>query len=228
MRVPSRRQSYFRYPLSRILASEGAVRVLRELIGHAGETAIPRLAEATKLNHQTVRNVLLGDLAAAGIVEMVGQGRSTLYRARATHPLYSLLAQLFAAEDARVELTVQTLAGAARATVPGVLAVWMFGSVARGDDHPGSDLDVALVVPQETSETALADYRERVSSALDSELVPVSVVGLSVDDVLRLDAEDAPWWRNVVADAQPVLGLPPAALAEHLRSNQAPGGGWAA
>src|SRR5258708_3294143 len=106
MRVPSRLQSNFRYPLSRILSSEGAVRVLRELMRHGGELAIPRLAEASKLNQQTVRNVLHGDLARTRIVESVGQGRSTLYRVRPVHPLHHVLCQLFPADNAQLHTPV--------------------------------------------------------------------------------------------------------------------------
>jgi len=229
VRVPSRLQSNFRYPLNRIFSSEGAVRVLRELTRHGGELAIPRLAEATKLNQQTVRNVLLGDLTRSGIVETVGQGRSTLYRVRAKYPLYPLIDHLFAAEEARIQRIFQTLTTAAPAAAPDVLAVWIFGSVARGDDEPGSDLDVALVVPDADSiESAVSAYRERLSSLLDSERITVSVVGMSSDDVLRLAADEAPWWRNVAAEAQPVLGLPPAPLVEHLRSTRGGGGTRAA
>jgi predicted nucleotidyltransferase len=229
MRVPSRPQSNFRYPLSRILSSEGAVRVLRELMRHGGEVAIPRLAEATKLNQQTVRNVLHGDLTMTGIVEMVGQGRSTLYRARTTYPLYPQLDELFAQEEARVQRTFQTLAAIAREAAPDLLALWVFGSVARVEDEPGSDLDIALVVPDEISaDAAASDLRERVAPLLDPERVTVSVVGLSADDVLRLAADETPWWRNVSAEAQPVLGLPPTALFEHLRTSRNKGGTQAA
>ncbi len=219
MRVPSRLQSNFRYPLSRILSSEGAVRVLRELMRHGGELAIPRLAEASKLNQQTVRNVLHGDLARTGIVESVGQGRSTLYRVRPVHPLHHVLEQLFAEAAARVQRTFQKLAAAAREAGPAVLAAWIYGSVARGDDEPGSDLDVALVVADEKSiESTLSAFRERLPPLLDPEQVSASVVGLSAKDVLRLAADETPWWRNVAAEAQPVLGLPPTVLVPHLRA----------
>src|SRR5258708_629041 len=206
MRVPSRSQSNFRYPLSRILSSEGAVRVLRELIRHGGEVAIPRLAEATKLNQQTVRNVLLGDLTRTGIAETVGQGRSTLYRARTTHPLHPVLDQLFAVEEVRVQRAFQTLAEAARAAASDVLAVWIFGSVARGDDEPSSDLDVALVVSDAIStETAVSTYPERASSMLDSQPITPSSVAVSSRDVQRLAATETTRSQNRAPAAHPLL-----------------------
>src|SRR5438105_4504090 len=131
MRVPSRSQSFLRHPLNHVLRTEGAVRVLRELLASGNAVAIPRLAHATRLSPQTVRNILLGDLLTTGIVETIGQGRATLYRARVAHPLYAPLAQLFDMEQRRFEHIVQTLVSSAKATAPDVLAVWIFGSTAR-------------------------------------------------------------------------------------------------
>ncbi|MDQ6674165.1 MAG: nucleotidyltransferase domain-containing protein [Chloroflexota bacterium] len=219
MRVPTRPQSYFRCPLNRILASEGAVRVLRELALRGGELSIPPLALATKLNKQTVRDTLLGDLAATGVIEPVGQGRSVSYRLRTAHPLHGAITHLFEAEEAHAQRVFQALEEAAQAIAP-VLAIWIYGSVARGEDTPGSDFDVALVLPETNTEPAVAVYRERLRPVLDREQVYASVVGLSPADILRLLEEDAPWWRNVVAEAHPVQGLPPARLADHLRRTQ--------
>ena len=78
MRTPTRAQSYFRYPLNRVLASEGAVRIIRELARHGRERSVPALARATKLSAQAIRNVLT-DLTTIGIVEAIGQSASILF-----------------------------------------------------------------------------------------------------------------------------------------------------
>lgn len=222
MRVPSRPQSYLRYPLSRILASAGAVRVLRALARHGGELSIPMLVRPTGLSTEGIRNVLRA-LSAVGVVESLGQGRSVLYRLRRAHPLYQPLSHLFEAEDARARRVFGALHEAAQVAVPDALAVWVYGSTARGEDAPGSDLDVALVVPRQEAELAAAAFREQLAPVLDREQVTLSAIGLSGADVRRLAGRDDPWWRNVVADAQPVLGPAPAMLAERLdRAGAAP------
>ncbi len=132
MRTPARQQSHFRYPLNRILASEGAVRVLRELARHGGEWSVPSLARATKLSAQAIRNVLM-DLTTIGIVESVGQGRAVLYRLQTAHPLRQALAHLFEEEKGRVSRVFASLREAVATAVPEVLAVWVYGSTARGD-----------------------------------------------------------------------------------------------
>lgn len=215
MRVPSLPQSYLRYPLSRILASEGAVRVLRELARHGGELSVSALIGPTRLSTQAVRNVL-GSLAATGVVEPIGQGRSVLYRVRSAHPLLAPLAHLFAEEEARVGRVFRALREAARAAAPTALAVWVYGSAARGEDSPGSDLDVALVVPEQDVESATAAFREHLAPELDREHVALSAVGLSPTDVRRLAESGDPWWRTLAADAQPLVGPMPAALAERV------------
>jgi predicted nucleotidyltransferase len=209
-------QSHFRNPLSWILASEGAVRVLRELARHGGEQSIPALADAARLSKGAVRRLVQDDLAAAGIVERVGTGRNVLYRLRGDHPLRGTLDRLFEEEGAHAQRVLDALAEAARGAAPNVLAVWVYGSIARGEDVPGSDLDVALVLPDSDPDPAVRRYRAALAPVLDREQTGVSVVGLSGADVERLAAADDPWWRNLVADALPVLGPPPTVLARRF------------
>lgn len=220
MRVPRRPQSHLRYPLSRIFASQGAVRVLRELARHGGKLSIPALVGPTRLSAEGVRNVL-ADLSTIRVVEPVGQGRAVLYHLRTAHPLHGALVRLFEEEEARGQRVLQSLRQAAHAMVPGIVAVWIYGSVARGEDAPMSDLDVALVLPGQDVESATATYRQHLAPVLDREQVTLSAVGLSSADVRRLADSDHPWWRNLVAEAQPVMGPPPAILAERLQRTTA-------
>ena len=215
MRTPTRAQSYFRYPLNRILASEGAVRILRELARHGRERSVPALARATKLSAQAIRNVLT-DLTTIGIVEAIGQERTVLYRLQSAHPLHRPLAHLFEEEENRVTRVLAALRETATVAEPQALAVWVYGSVARGDDKPSSDIDVVLVTSNNDVESASATYKQAVSGMTDAERVTLSVVGLSQADVRRLAAEKDPWWHNLLSDAQPVVGPPPEILATRL------------
>lgn len=217
MRTPSEPQSYLRYPLNRILASEGAVRVIRELARHGGEQSVAGLAGATRLSKGAVRHLLQADLLMAGIVESVGTGRNVLYRLNRGHPLHAPLHRLFEEEEAHARHLLDVLAAAARDAAPNVLALWLYGSVARGDDAPGSDLDVAIVLTDADPAPAVARYRARLAPLREVEPGGISVVGLSADDVARLSAADDPWWRNVVTDGLALLGPPPGVLAQRLR-----------
>lgn len=69
----------------------------------------------------------------------------------------------------------QRIFEAARTTilraVPDVLAVYAYGSIARGDSHPNSDLDIGVVLPPgrklDNILGLLADVREAVGRDVD-------------------------------------------------------------
>lgn len=97
-----------------------------------------------------------------------------------------------------------------------VEAAWYYSSVARGEDGPGSDLDVAVAVRAGDVDGPLAPLREALEPAEDDLLVSFSLVGLSREDVRRLSAGD-PWWDGFVRDAKVLVGVRPEALAARLR-----------
>ena len=194
------------------------MRVLRELVRHGGELSIPVLVTATKLSKEAVRTLVQGDLSAVGIVERLGTGRIALYRVRADHPMRNALDRLFDEEEAHSRRMFAALLEAAGSATPDALAVWMYGSVARGEDGPGSDLDVVVVLPEEGLDAAIQRYRSALALQLDREMVHLSVIGLSMGDVQRLVEANDPWWRNLNADAIPILGPPPAMLWLRLQA----------
>ena len=193
------------------------MRVLRELVRHGGELSIPVLVTATKLSKEAVRTLVQGDLSAVGIVERIGTGRIALYRVRTDHPLRGALDRLFDEEEAHSRRVFASLLEAARSATPDALAVWIYGSVARGQDGPGSDLDVVVVLPEDELESAIQRYRSALAPQLDREMVHLSVIGLSVGDIQRLADTDDPWWRNLEADAIPISGPSPAMLRQEFR-----------
>lgn len=213
MRKPLSRQSALRYPLSAILASEGNVRVLRELLRHGGELSAPGIASRVGLTAKHVRQ-LLTSLAESGIVEPVGQGRYLSWRALRGHPLHPQLGALFRAEEERFEAVLEAVREVARGVAP--RAVWLYGSAARGEDRPGSDVDVALVAAAEDLDRVVDTFRERLRDAGDALGVAYSVVAVSPTDVLRLSAGD-PWWNGVRADAVTLFGPEPDRLAAQVR-----------
>ena len=192
--------------------------MLRELVRHGGELSVPALVSATRLSKEAVRTLVQGDLSAVGIVERLGTDRTALYRVRVDHPLRGALDRLFDEEDAYSRRVFASLADAARAATPEALAVWLYGSVARGDDGLDSDLDVVVILPDDRLDSAIDRYRAALSRLLDGDLVVLSVIGLSMRDVQRLAEEDALWWRNLVADAVPMLGSSPTKLWHTLRA----------
>ena len=216
MPPPSTSQSALRFPLSAIFASEGNVRVLRELFRHGGELSAPSIAKRVGLSRQHTARIL-GGLAGLRVVEAVGVGGHPSYRARQTHPLYLVLDGLFHAEAERFREIGDAVRTAARSADPPPEAVWLYGSVARGEDIPGSDVDVAIVIQGDVEVDRAADeIREKLTRAEESLGFIASVVAISPDDVVRLSAEDS-WWTNMTREAIALEGPDPERLAARIR-----------
>jgi DNA-binding transcriptional ArsR family regulator len=214
MRTPNRPESFLRHPTSTLLATPGSVRVLREILEAERPLAVSTLAERTGLTTQTVRNAL-GALRKGGIVEQLGEGRSRLFRPDVGHPLYLPLGSLFHAERERFETVVEGVATAVGNLVPAPLGAWIYGSVARREDPPDADVEVALVSTDEDVDTPVDRLREMLSPIQEVQRVWFSVVGLSPGDVRRLASGDR-WWKRATRPHLTVFGRGPDDLAEEL------------
>jgi len=210
-------QSHFRYPLTALLGTEAAVRVVRELALHGRELTTTLLAQRTGLTDQSVRNTLVL-LDRARVLRKLGQGRAAAYQLDADHPVARMLIDLFRGEDQRVKAIYGFVRQGAEQLEPPPLAVWMYGSVARRQDGMESDLDLLLVVDSSQLTERLEDaFREVLAPLEDEQRLTISVVSLSRPDLLRLAASDAPFWRSVASDAVPLYGPPPESLLSRLK-----------
>lgn len=195
--------SHLRFPLDHILGNVGNVRVLRALIAFGGPLSVSRLAADTRLTPQGVR-LVLDSLVSHGVVQVLGQGRSQLYLQAPAHPWTPALQELFGAEQhiwTDLLDKVQALLGG----LPDVAAAWLYGSVARGDDRPQSDVDVAVLLQPGGDEDRLRSAFESLQEALH---VTFSIVAVTQDD-LRKGTAAAPWWNNVRADGIQLKGEVP-------------------
>lgn len=202
-------QSFLRFPLNLVFDSPANVRVLRVLARHGGTLSASTLADAAKLTKPSVLSAL-GQLADAGVVEALGSGRQRLYRFREAGGIGPALSAVFAAEQQAYHDVVEMVrAAAARA---GVQAAWLYGSVARGDDRPGSDIDVAIIAADGRTADVAATLRDMLSGSAQRVGSEVSVIGVGAADIARLEREGDPWWRDLRRDAIVVLGPPPEAF----------------
>lgn len=209
-------QSIQRYPLTSILGTEANVRLLRELSRHGGQLSAPSLVARTGLGRTSVW-VALTTLKEMRIVESAGTGRAVLYRIRTDHPLHAPLGALFEAEEARFAAIREVVRSAASESGPGVLAVWIYGSVARGEDRPDSDLDVAVITQPSELERVMDTVRDALRVPGETIGFTPSVVGVDLSDVDRLSRERDPWWTSIVADAIVLSGMHPEELAARAR-----------
>jgi len=202
-------RSYLRQPLNFVFAQPSAVRVLRELARHGGALPIALLVDRTKLTRPSVAGAVR-ELTASGLVETLGHAHR-LYRFDPEHPLAPALVELFNSEERRFHNILDALRSAA--TDVGAAAVWLYGSVARDQDHADSDLDVVFVLNDDKSGLVGEDLREILSHAEASLRFSASVIVLEPAAIRRLIATDDPWWRRMSADASAIQGTDPLTLA---------------
>jgi len=125
---------------------------------------------------------------------------------------------MFILEHERVQATLAALRSVAGEIKPAPAAAWLYGSVARGDDTPESDMDIALIVRREEDVERVTDaLREGLHALSEAEMITFSVVGLSLRDVARLGSSRDPFWKDIARDAIVLMGLRPAAALNEAK-----------
>lgn len=210
---PLATQSHLRFPLTRLLANGGAVRVLRAICLFGGPLSVSQLAQETGMTPQGIR-LTLDALVGQQIITVLGQGRTNLYEMDKRHPMAPALKALFADEKTLWENLMRDLR-AKVGKIKNLEAAWYYGSVARGEDVPSSDLDIAIVVTG-NPEAAADTLRETLQETERAYAITCSVIGIALDDVAGM-ARDNAWWQEMARDAKVIKGLPPDRLAQRQR-----------
>ena len=206
-------QSHLRFPLTHLLGNESYVRVLRSLIAYGGPLSVAQIAREGGLSVRGTREILRS-LVHQQLLKAFGRPRTQLFAVDPQHPLSQGLKDLFSCEQCRWETLLQTLRGILQATEE-VTAAWYYGSVARGDDEPRSDLDIAIVVGKGDVDSVAAAVRQALLKVEDDYYVSCSVVALSPADVKRLSKGDA-WWNSMANAAKTLKGGTPVQYAKGL------------
>lgn len=174
------------------------------------------IARRTRLALPSTRSAL-SRLLASEVVTAVGAGRSMVCTLRLEHPLVPALVALIAAEREQATVVFDAIRRAASTLRPAPLAVWLYGSVARGVDEPASDIDVALVSALSEPTPQADALRDAISSELRERDHRVSVVALGPGDVARLARTSAKFWRELERDAVVLAGDAPAGVLEQVK-----------
>lgn len=209
-------QSALRYPLTAALGTDANVRVLRELSRHGSELAAPDLVRRTGLAASSA-HAALDALQRIGLVVGLGSNRSRLFRLRRDYVLGEAVRALFFEEESRFEAILGEVAQAAASGGTDVLAAWLYGSVARGEDRPGSDVDVVVVVEGDAS-TVAETMETRLRVPEDALRFHASPVVITLQDAVRLDAAGDQWWSNVLGQAKVLFGIDPDELMRRVRA----------
>ena len=133
-----------RQPLDEVFANRARTKVLRVLLQNSPlELTGRELARRAGISHAQA-GAALGSLELAGVVVRRLHGRAQTWLLEEGNFLASPLRDLFAAE----QKTLESLTADIRSALSGISyeQVRIFGSVARGDQSPHSDLDLFVEV----------------------------------------------------------------------------------
>jgi predicted nucleotidyltransferase len=193
-------------PLDGVLGSLTKVRLLRAIVPITRPVA---LREAARLAGVSVSaaQAALQDLADLQIVERREATAQHLYRFNREHALAAPLEQLFGAEYHRRQAIIDSLGKRLRSKqVRGVRSAAIFGSGARGDDRPDSDLDVLIIVRDGKSADAalqeLLDFAPRFEREHGLRLSPIV---MKLDEFLSRAKDGDPLLKAVAEEGITVV-----------------------
>ena len=175
--------------LNAFLGSEARARLLAHFVVHPdARDHVRALERHTGLGKRSLQ-VELARLASMGLVRRETDGRRVVFARDLANPEWTAVESLVRAYAPGVVLRD------ALETVRGIEAAFVFGSAARGDARPDSDIDLLL-------------YGERIDDqALGGALLDVALVLDRRIDVKRYDR------ARFLRDARPGASFLPAALA---------------
>lgn len=206
-------------PLDHLLGTPALVRVCRVLATHGTGLAVPDIARRARLSLPSTREAIRR-LAEAAFVDVIGVGRSSICAIRREHPMAAAVAVLFAAERAQADALLEGLRMASANLRPSPVALWLYGSVARGEDGPTSDIDLALVADGGDATGSAEALREALATSVSEHAHRVSVVALTLEDAARLAHAGAPIWRELARDAVVLAGEAPAQVLERAKERR--------
>jgi predicted nucleotidyltransferase len=191
-------------PLDDLLGTRTKVRLLRALVPLerplSGREAA-RLAGVSRIALKA-----LEELAAAGILNQDEATAQHLFTFNRRHHLARVIEQLFDAER-RFAATVFDRLGEAVEAAEAVESAMVFGSSARGEAGPGSDLDLLVVVRgQEAREGVHAALMELAPGFSSDFGVRLSPVVLTLEQFRQQGEENDPFIASVRRDARHVVG----------------------
>lgn len=210
----------FFHPLDHILDSSVKVRILRFLCRKGGEWSGRRLAAELKMNPVTAHRALR-ELYGATILDFRKTGNSFGYSLRDDHDVVrQVLRPLFererGAHERLSELFRKELSASAKKSV---LTAAIYGSIARGQERPTSDLDLLVLVPSEEAKRqvrpALDTFCEKVVSRFAN--VP-SVQVNTVREAREKVRRGLPLFQSILGHHRLIWGRP---LEEILRGRSA-------
>ena len=196
----------FKKPLDDIFQTPSSIKVLRVLAKGELDFTGRQIADMAGLNPQTCQNTLdrLNDLRLLAVRRV---GRAYLYRLKSNNAIVNqMLAPLFNTEK---NLLANELTKVANRLEGTAIAVILFGSVARGEEEPGSDIDLAVIVQDPETREAAQGLGDEILDELAevTGVIPTIIVWSKDEFKERYDSGDG-LARSLLEEGRVVMGPP--------------------
>ncbi|HKP74413.1 MAG TPA: nucleotidyltransferase domain-containing protein [Longimicrobiaceae bacterium] len=191
-------------PFDRVLGSTSKIRLLRVLLPLSRPVGLREAARLAGISASSA-HIAMDELTAMAIFDRQQATGQHLYWVNHENYVVMALSNLFAAETERWRKLVLALQEVLK-SVPGVEAAAIYGSSARGEDRPDSDLDLLVVTRSADADEAVWDRLLDEHKPLQEKFgVRVSPVVLDLERLREQAADGDPFIREVIRDGITVV-----------------------
>lgn len=201
---------YLLTPLDDLLSSRSKLRLLRRLLAGHDDLSGRELARRAGVTWRAAE-LALRELVQLGVVRRADARSQARYTLVAEHALVrEALVPLFAAErawPAEVRRGIRSALCARGQKLSDILWAGLYGSAARGDDRPDSDLDVAVVASSTAAMARVKLAMNDAGASLSARFGRIPSVLVFTPSLWReLVARDARLHHALTEEAIPIIG----------------------
>jgi predicted nucleotidyltransferase len=196
------------HTLDAVLGSTAKVRIVRALIPLTSPVSGNELRALARIRSKSGLKTALNDLTELGILEREDTRRIRLYRINRRHDLAEPLATLFRAESMRIGRLRDALQEIleAGAVQEHTLSIILFGSNARGEARPTSDVDLLVVTRAEPADQVRDVLMDAVPETERRFGLRISPLLLSKERVQERYRDGDPLMQNIHVDGRTLYG----------------------
>ena len=189
--------------LEMLLGSRVKVKILRTLCRHRGkEFTVRELADFLDVSHMGVRKAL-NDLYEMNAVRVRVIGKSHTIALNAESYAANLADKTFKMEEETLGELVKLLGR--RLSGPTTVSVLIFGSIARGEEEPLSDIDLFILTEdKEKAEVAVSELQGEVSRRFGNAISPYILSGEDLADKDKVQILEEIQRKHLVVCGKPL------------------------
>lgn len=196
----------FLEPLTAIFGTATKVRLLRALTPLGRPVSGREAARRAGVSH--IAQQALEELAESGVLHRDHAGRQYLYQFNRDHVLAPVIEHAFQEEREYARRVFDRLKEILDEAGP-VESAALFGSAPRGDDRPGSDFDLLVLVQDERETGPMHEALGHAFPEIDRVFgLHMSPVVLTIERFRNLHSEGDPLAGDVLSESRLVYGRP--------------------